>query len=1219
MNRRSFVNAYLSGLSSHPATIGFRARRWFLWSFAPIGAGLALFLLAWRFGAVSLSSLAYDWDRWLPLSLALLVLGFTFGATAMLTLRLSTLRGTEEPRGGSRRLLIWTWILIAVAVSLLAFLLVRATFLQGTIDERWVSRLRWGGHLLGTAPVLLAFLYVSLQAPVVDEWGEEQGRLPRGAALRRVILLAGVLIGAILPILWLDQIATALTNSMSLVAMQQLYPAFSPFQPTLDSLQRLLPFLNLTDLQSAIPMVAAAATLIPLLGMGFAIATAVFGISLQRKANREPISPAEVVELQGYNLRPPGESWLVDGVGVNRSPPVRWRSVEREQQPQQSVEPAVSVESPGIVGPQWLQELVAGNPRLRWGGLARVDLGETSKPSLRDDVAHVFLCAAMSGDGTARPTQDQVAALELFDRRFEELMRAEDREGLHIYPSTDLLVSGPPGSGRSTLLFALAMHAVVLRGQAVLVLCQTPEKARKYADRLRDVATRSGMGWYVSVAELSRDDVLSWADQREDAAYKDLPYLSPRGSVPDILVGTPHDFERLMYGADIHHAPVRRSLLRLQVVLIEDLTTFDPREQRHLPFLIDKHRLLLGAEHMPVQFVAVMPPLSDTAAASLGERLFSEREKVHQVTLRPWEGDTPWFVDVEGGEDSGQTLEDLARWCVENEVDVVVHRPHIGSYEREQLAARLQGRGRAARVIADFDELPLTVPIGPSAGMYRAVGASDQSLALRSRLGGEDIVLIRVTAAGQPHPQHSGDITLPVLPAAHSPALVVGHIQSALRHLAPFTPIPRDLWAKMGLGADGALLAHPRLEPTFKPRANVELVLDPPEDAVSGKSAARDQVWSWVALHVPTGDETRVVLPPDAQPMEMYRPLDRGLDWRLNHENDRVFLGASTDASLEDSVAAWSTQKGESLDRLDLAYADTLLLRRRADVAGDDGRYFPSVIKPASRGLAIIGIPYRDRGLGEHYLPIWDARIVVPLGVQAAVAHSPTDTVRFVSLGTESPLEPKAQARFALSADTDEVGNVRPFQPAVDVMYETRVCALLLKPHASVVRNVGAALVGAWATFDTTNAASDQRGRPWPLLGLVLTAAFRQVMPSLFEYCRLAAFEPDERVSAGGAVVYLIEPIATRGTIQHSVSTLLGDPALTLQLLAVALEEAQLLSEQEDCPALRFLRVKAGYLVGPADFVHDQYLHQREAAVRLLTDICEDLRGKIALAARRRA
>jgi hypothetical protein len=409
------------------------------------------------------------------------------------------------------------------------------------------------------------------------------------------------------------------------------------------------------------------------------------------------------------------------------------------------------------------------------------------------------------------------------------------------------------------------------------------------------------------------------------------------------------------------------------------------------------------------------------------------------------------------------------------------------------------------------------------------------------------------------------------------------------------------------------------LEPTFKPRANVELVLDPPEDVATGKSAARDQVWSWVALHVPTGEETRVVLPPDAQPVEMYRPLDRGLDWRLNPDNDRVLLGASTDASLEDSIAAWSTQKGESLDRLDLAYADNLLLRRRVGVAGDDGRYFPSVIKPAERGLAIVGIPYRDRGLGEHYLPVWDACVLVPAGVHAAIAHSPSDKVRFASLGAESPLEAKAQARFALSADTDEVGNVRPFQPAVDVVYETRVCVLLLKPHTSVAHDVGTALAGTWATLTSAVTALDQRGRPWPLLGLVLTAAFRHVMPSLFEYCRLAAFEPEERVSAGGAVVYLIEPVATRGTIQHSVSTLLGDPALTLQMLAFALEEAQLLSEQEDCPALRFLRVKAGYLVGPPEFVHDQYLHQREAAVRLLTDICEDLRSKIALAARRRA
>jgi hypothetical protein len=1221
MTRQSFIEGRLGPWSSHPAFLATRARRWMQFSLLPIGAGAALYLLAWRFGLVSLSSLALDWERWLPLVLALLVLGCTFAVTAILTTRLSTCEGSGEPAGRPVRIKIWSFVLAALLFGVLAYVLSQAAFLSTILDLELVARIRWAGHLMGTVPLVVLFIYAMYAGRDLDSWGSDRGPRSRFMPLRKLLALLGIFVGCIAPMVWMAQISDLLQASMSLLAMQKLYPAFSGFQPVLPEIKRWLPGFSPSSLEEAIELVAALATALPLFSLGIFVYFLAHGLVPARAPLEQPVAPEEVAATEGFHIRPPGEAWLVNGeIEAERPRAARWRAVKPTvAQPVESAvdapEDTASGETPVVSGPAWLGALVTRHPDWGWGVPRRVEVDETSQVASRPDMAHLFLVAGIEQGSSRAPTKDQIAALELFDRRFDALLRAEDREGLCVYPSADLLVSGPPGSGRSTLLIACAMHAVVLRGQGVLVLCPTPEKVRAHVRRLRDAASRSGVGWFVSVGELTRDDVLSWADDRPGDNTGQRPYLPARGSLPDILVGTPHDYERLMFGADIHHAPVRRALLRLQVVLVEEITSFEAREQRHLPFLLDKHRLLLGVEHLPVQFLVVVPRLSQHAAVALGERLYSERESVQCAWLRPWPTTPPWVVDVQG--DDPEQLELVAKACVDAGLDVVVHRPGLAREACEQFQRDLSSGGGRAQVVADLDELGPDAFLEVDAAIHRGVANCPGSLALLSRLDGTDVAILRVSKSDALAYSQPPTTTLPVLPAAHSPALYVGHLQSLLRHLDPFAPAPRDLWAKLGLGADRALLAARRLDMNFSPLPHLHLVVDPPEDAATGKAAARNQEWSWVALHVESLEQGMAIPAPDPRPVEMFRPIDRQLELRLGPNLDRVLLGSSSHSGQESSVAHWSTSlKGESLDQMDLAYADNLRFLRTA-VSGDvvTGAFVPESIRRMQGRdgdrIEIAGRPFRDAGMGEYYLPLWHARVHVPSGVRHEFGSSPTDSMCLVRLGGGGADDPTAQGRVALAADADEIGNLRWHHPPIDVVYESRVCCLVLRPAGALAKQPDGRLAGDWSTIPGARTV----GQPWSMLGLALTSSLRRSLPSLFEYCRLVAFFGAES-GAGESVVHFLEPVATQRTAYEALRTLLDDPYLTIEVLRHACDELETLQSDADGFALRMLRVRAGCEMGSSQLDSEEVLRQVQVGVTLLRSLVEDLEAKVGLSRR---
>ena len=200
-----------------------------------------------------------------------------------------------------------------------------------------------------------------------------------------------------------------------------------------------------------------------------------------------------------------------------------------------------------------------------------------------------------------------------------------------------------------------------------------------------------------------------------------------------------------------------------------------------------------------------------------------------------------------------------------------------------------------------------------------------------------------------------------------------------------------------------------------------------------------------------------------------------------------------------------------------------------------------------------------------------------------------------------------------LAGCCDEIGNMKPCMPALDVVYESRVCALVLRPERLGTRAFAAGLEGSWSTV----ADGKSRGYPWPILGLALTASLRRLMPSLFEYCRLAAFSGAE-ARVGGAVVYFIEPLATHGTVDYAVGALLGDPGLSLAVFEAAQADLARLVDDPDGTALRELRGRAGVTVGALEPPPDELVEQVRAASALMQGLVQDLSSKRELARRMR-
>ncbi len=417
--------------------------------------------------------------------------------------------------------------------------------------------------------------------------------------------------------------------------------------------------------------------------------------------------------------------------------------------------------------------------------------------------------------GGLRPTRDQILGLERFLRLNAESLRGIEG-GDATMPSSDLLLTGGVGSGRSRTLHACVMASVIARGQGVLILVPDGVQRRYTVDRVARGVEALGMSTFLAVGMLGNSNINAWIHQRgraieaqEQGDSDPAPELTE--PIPEILVGTLQDLERHVFGRQCTKGEaeaVIELLARHDTIFVEDLEQFEGPQRAHLPFVLDKLRLFHSSRFRRPQVVIVTPPLEPAARSVVGARLFGVRSfdtTRNCVTLRPRSVDPCWVAEVEL--DSVAEVDaarvSLASAAVAEGLKTLLYIRDIdedAAREHEQSLSSGQGD---LRVIGDLDSLDLFDDSDPDLAVYTSSLRADDLLQLRTGVAGRP-VLVRLrlrasSAMAATDGERSESVeTVPLFPSREAEAIGALHLATALPLLPVGLPVPAAVWMDVG-------------------------------------------------------------------------------------------------------------------------------------------------------------------------------------------------------------------------------------------------------------------------------------------------------------------------------------------------------------------------------------------------------------------------------------
>lgn len=779
-----------------------------------------------------------------------------------------------------------------------------------------------------------------------------------------------------------------------------------------------------------------------------------------------------------------------------------------------------------------------------------------SGPSSPADICNVFFADAPA-------SVDQAAGFREITARASEICADASDGPWWEHASADLVLEGPRGSGRTALAIATVMHAVLVRGETVLVLVPGDSKRTSLAKRIDRAASRLGVGHLVHVSELTATSVEEWAAPPrpvdEDSATQPRVAGGEAGVPtadghrrPHVIVGTLADFEHHFFAGVHNHDRLRTVLCSVGLVIVEDVDLFATHARIHLPFMLAKLRLLLATEGVGCQTVVTAPPLADAARTLVERQLLSNGAGVRPgVRLRPMAlppGVAPaWVVKLAPPVDADHTAEEFveacAAACLDAGIDAVVYSPLLSATDLESIEQRsLAESGLRVRAIAEVDDWDAIEPADHgrvAAALHAARRGAAVGLALVGARAGEAPVVFAVSPPGAELTEREPEHGLMVLPGRESPTLFAQHYCSVAKFVGRLRPAPRNLWTALGLPGPGELARLPApASGTGRPFVDRIVLLDPPDGEAP---AVPPELWPWGA--VAGRPETGV---PTANPVDVNRTVDATMS--IATATDLASLTVRQRES--DAVAVddpehrsvmWLGPDGGELGRGDLAYTNGLRLEGMQRV------FVPSRIDDPGRGAVRIQVrPWSDRdAAGQAFMPLYDL---------VELAFPPTLTVAPALLSSQLPQRiavyvlvnedksrrfraaSKSERQFAslkLRGIYDESGIVRPCEAVV--RYEAAKFLVVLDPpgELSSPERIRADLLVPWG-----------EGRPAdreiiPELGAAFTFAMRWQAPGLERLVRcigvgvrdtesarrrlaLVFFEPRSTESSGFA---LMEPI----------------------------------------------------------------------------------------------
>jgi hypothetical protein len=758
--------------------------------------------------------------------------------------------------------------------------------------------------------------------------------------------------------------------------------------------------------------------------------------------------------------------------------------------------------------PIWLGELLAKVPQTGWSlsgeSPHRIHDGDTSPFATSEDALQLrFLFAGKT------PTENQEAAVKAFVDLFTDHLKSLDGSSdSNACRSADILVEGEPGSGRSSALFACALYASLVRGQKVLLLVPDEPRVAAFLQRFVDYLRAKSLDHYVRADSMSLEKIRKWTSLSTLA--------KPGNTIPDIIIATPAMVQKCCFDGQLDEIDaLRRFLLLLQVVLVDDILDLLDTHRCHLPFILDKHRLLLHSHFVPAQFVVVACPLSSIGRRIVCDRLFSVHgAHIEQLHRRP--SKDAWRVDL-SAEDIQATINQLSLWCMDRGMDALIYQRGIAEEERArqlgELSRRRQGDGEI-RILSHLDE-PIPNQESIAAIFYQVAIDHDICLALNLAVDGEHTVIFSLVKEGESR-EGAKHAMAPVLAGRFAESLMVQHLKSVLPLLRPNTPVPADSWYQFGI-RHHSKLPHASAG-GFGGGAVSFTVDDRAHDDMNG------EIWPWISFAGSPQLFTQIDL----------NHMPEELDSLFRLSPSRFCLGRSpapvSTASGIPSRAEWRGRDGIKLCNVELAHFSELRVR-----VGETTFVADSINQDAkTHKIEFLAKVYNGMG-HDLYLPILDIDWELP-GNQQALQYfgGPQFGLAWCQLKVGDRDAPfSAQVGVRLIGRFDDYGVVSD-QECIQFSYDAHFSPLVFGPRKlaseTLSEQVGKALAYKWETGENTGFR--------PALSAALNYALSMRLPGATYFARCLAFDvPDSEHDIGSVVGWLIEPKSTG----NSVISILGD------------------------------------------------------------------------------
>lgn len=737
-----------------------------------------------------------------------------------------------------------------------------------------------------------------------------------------------------------------------------------------------------------------------------------------------------------------------------------------------------------------------------------------------------------------RPTFDQFKAL----RDFSDLgIRCiDDPDGRVDGTGFEMILEGPAGSGRTSVLDAMALLTLLGQGTGTVMLVADPGRILFAIQRLSSRIESIHLAPYATVGSIH--DAWSCAGRS----------MAP----PDICVTTPELWEQTLPGQMVREGTdydtARNLMIHYSTMLVDDWLEHPVEVRAHLPFILDKHRLFLESEMLPRACVVAFPSLTDTGRNLAVGRLMGDAGVIDEsrqvIRLRHRSLPATTLVDVIC-DSVDNAIDKLASALSQSGEASILLRKGIDFEEAERQTLDYQTRYQNSNITVCYCGDQVEAVDGEMRAILMKAACSPEAVfALRAHRHEDSFVMIRIR--DRLEMGSTGRIT-PLIVDRSGRGMAESHLRNILRFIDPASPVSRRCWGQLGLDIPTQTSGR------FPAKAVGALVLDLPELLPESERRARPYL-AKLGSYISLKDSFKYLERVDCHWIPDPGPSPVARDVLGQDSPGLLYLSVAEESASQAAGTSirWLGNEGSEIGRSQLHYADTLLLKRHRIFCPDRIR------EVASRGLEIDATKFRDNGSDAIHPKIemnWSGEVSSVSNKGGSLAEPSTDTWQ-VSTGYGGPEHGiiwadlgSASGVHVTSRLIERVDDQDRPSPCFAYMYEwrARVRPLLLCPTDAVIENQEEYLQALKVFFSESAQWGTAHTSFLPGLTYALTRGLEVDLPSSGFFGKVLAFRLDGPMKRfAKSVVWFVEPLGTGRTLSNAVHELLKEEGYLENLAA---------------------------------------------------------------------